>query len=97
MKTVEDLTEQDYIAFGFNYNGGEPNEIIVDNITTVYDEKVLVHFMYGHHSLSEDINKKDILAIGNTEGKGKIKGWTGNYDVLLPEKIKEIENRKNKK
>ncbi|HPD81566.1 MAG TPA: hypothetical protein PK357_00515 [Candidatus Pacearchaeota archaeon] len=90
MKSVDKLAKGDYIAFGFNYNGGEPNEIIVDNITEIYEHKVLVHFLYGHHSLSEFIKKEDILAIGNSQGKGVIKGCTGTYDILESKKISEI-------
>jgi hypothetical protein len=73
-----------YIAFGFNYNGGKPSEIIVDNVTSTNETKVLVHFMYGHHSLAEYVAKEDIIAIGNPKGKGKIRGWTGNFDILQP-------------
>ncbi|HKL24422.1 MAG TPA: hypothetical protein VJ912_03740 [Candidatus Nanoarchaeia archaeon] len=90
MKSLENLQEKDYIAFGFNYDNKEPSEIIVSNITKIYKNKVLTHFLYGHKSLSEYIKKQDILAIGNPRGEGKIKGWTGNYDILKPERIKEI-------
>ena len=79
-----ELSENDYIAFGFNYNGGEPSEILVSNITKVYSDKVLVHFLYGHHSLGEFIYKKDIIAIGNNNSSGKIKGYRGNFEILLP-------------
>ena len=75
MKNIDDLTTDDYIAFGFNYNGGEPNEIIVDKISSIQKDKVLVHFLYGHKSLAEYVNKNDIIAIGNLkDGKHKIKG-----------------------
>jgi hypothetical protein len=78
------LKEGDYIAFGFNYNGGIPKEIIVDNITKVYEDRVLVHFMYGYHSMAEFIDKKDIIAVGdNIFGTGKIKGWGGKFIILL--------------
>ena len=90
MKSVDDLTKGNYIAFGFNYNGGKPNEIITDNITEVYEKEVLVHFLYGYKSLSEFVKKEEILAIGNLEGKGRIFGWGGKYDILNQEKIDEI-------
>ena len=91
MKSIENLTEEDYIAFGFNYNGGEPDEIIVDKIENFYEDKVLVCFSYGYKSVSEFIKKEDILAIGNNEfGEGKIKGWKGKYDILDQEKIDKI-------
>jgi len=84
MKTIENLKSGDYIAFGFNYNGGEPNEIMVSNITSVSEYGILVHFMYGHHSLAEYVKKENIIAIGNTEGKSKINGWNGNFDAVNP-------------
>ena len=91
MKTLEDLEQGDYIAFGFRYNSDRKEEIIVDNITEVYKDKVLVHFMYGHHSMSEYVKKKDILAIGdNCEGKIKIPGWNGKYIVLHPRKLSRV-------
>lgn len=74
----------DYIAFGFNYNGGEPNEIIVDKITHIDNEIVTVHFLYGYKSLSESIKIKDIIAVGDNNSKTKIKGWGGKYKILLP-------------
>jgi hypothetical protein len=95
MKSISDLAKGNYIAFGFNYHGGKPNEIIVDNITNVDGDKVLVHFLYGYKSLGEYVNKKDILAIGNNEtGEGKIKGWSGKYDILNQKEIDRILERK---
>jgi len=90
MKSVDNLTRGDYIAFGFNYNGGEPNEIIVDNISFVENNYVIVHFMYGLKSLSEAVKKDKVLAIGNEEGKGEISGWEGNYDILNQKEIDRI-------
>lgn len=74
-----------FVAFGFNYNGGEHDEIIVDRITMVMDNQVLVHFLYGHKSLSEWIHNDDVIAIGNSKSSAQIKGWTGNFDILKPE------------
>lgn len=82
MKKVSDLIEGSYIAFGFNYHGGAPDTIIVTNITKVYKDRVLVHFLYGHHSLGEFIKNEDIIAIGNPEGETKIRGWGGKYDLM---------------
>jgi hypothetical protein len=93
MKSVENLAKTDYIAFGFNYNGGEPNEIIVDNITEVYPRDVLIHFLYGHKSLAEFVKKEEILAIGNIEGEGRILGYGGRFDIINQKKIDEILNK----
>ncbi len=95
MKSIDELAKGDYIAFGFNYNGGEPTELIVSNITQIYKDKksiiqVLVHFLYGYKSLAEFVKRENIWAIGNPKGTGKIKGWTGKYDILNQEKINEI-------
>lgn len=90
MKTIDSLKKGDYIAFGFNYNGGKPNEIIVDNITEIIEDLFIIHFTYGHHSLSEVIKKEDILAIGDLEGTDKISGWVGNYNILQKEKLEKI-------
>ena len=81
---LDHVKEGAYIAFGFNYNGGKPSEIIVDNVTSTNETKVLVHFMYGHHSLAEYVAKEDVIAIGNPKGIGKIRGWSGNFDILQP-------------
>ena len=44
---LSNIKEGDYIAFQLNY-GIFGNEIIVDNITCVDGDQVLVHFLYGH-------------------------------------------------
>jgi hypothetical protein len=91
MKSVSDLTRGDYIAFEFNYYAGKPKEIIVDNITEILEDSVLVHFVYGFKSLSEIVKKEKILAIGNNEtGEGTIKGWSGKYDILNQKEIDRI-------
>ena len=91
MKSVDKLTRNDSIAFGFNYNGGKPDEIIVDNISHIKENEVLVIFLYGYKSMAEFVKKEDILAIGNNEeGKGTIKGWSGKYDILNQAEIDRI-------
>ena len=80
---LSNLKAGDYIAFQWNY-GFFGKEIIVDNITCVEDEKVLVHFLYGYKSEGEWVKKSDIIAIGDMSANGKIKGWTGNFNILLP-------------
>lgn len=80
---ISNLKNGDSIAFGFDYNGGEPKEIIVAQITEVYEKDVLVHFLYGHHSLGEFVKKENIIAKGDTNGVTKIKGWSGKYHLLI--------------
>ena len=86
-----DLKQTDYVMFGFNYHGGvrdgvEPKETIVDNITAIYEDRVLVHFLYGHHSLSEFVPFDKIVGIGDNEnGTVQVKGWGGKYRVVNQE------------
>ena len=80
---LSNLKVGDYIAFQWNY-GMFGKEIIVDNISCVDDEQVLVHFLYGYKSEGEWVKKCDIIAIGDMSANGKIKGWTGNFNILLP-------------
>ena len=80
---LSNLKTGDYIAFQWDY-GTFGKEIIVDNISCVDDEKVLVHFLYGYKSEGEWVKKSDIIAIGDMSANGKIKGWTGNFNILLP-------------
>lgn len=80
---LSNLKTGDYIAFQWDY-GTFGEEIIVDSITCVEKEQVLVHFIYGYKSEAEWVNKKDIIAVGDVAGNGKIKGWSGNFSILLP-------------
>ena len=85
MKSISDLTKEDYIAFDFC------DKIIVSNITEIYQDKVLVHFLDGYKSESEFVEKEKILAIGNNEtGEGRIKGWDGKYDILNQREIDKL-------
>ena len=80
---LSNLKKGDYIAFQWDY-GIFGKEIIVDSITCVEDDKVLVHFLYGHKSEAEWVKKSDIIAVGDKSCNGRIKGWTGFFDILLP-------------
>lgn len=78
MKTVKELKEGDYIAFEYE------NDIIVSKITCITNDTFLSHFLIGYSSEGEWIDKQDVIAIGNSEGKGKIPHYFGNFDILLP-------------
>lgn len=86
MTNINELKENDFIAFPYNYgiHQGEGGEIVVDCISKIQNDKVLVHFLYGYKSEAEWVNKSDILAIGNMKGKSELKGWTGKFDILKP-------------
>lgn len=72
-----------YYMFGFNYNGGEPNEVIVEKPTMINKSGLLFVFLYGHKSLSEHIPFESIVAVGEEDGgEAAIKGWTGSYTIL---------------
>lgn len=90
-KTFETLSKGDYIAFRWTYNG-ERDEIIVDQITEVCSGLPLCHFLYGHHSMSQFVEKDDLLAIGNMDGDSKIRGWGGKYDIIQPNHPLIVEN-----
>ncbi|HIG93985.1 MAG TPA: hypothetical protein HA283_06000 [Nanoarchaeota archaeon] len=98
MKSIDNLSKGDSIAFGFNDNGGEYNDLIVRKITDFYEEGVLVHVvLYGRKSLNLSVKTEDILAIRNDKsGTGEIKYCSGKYDIFNQEKITEIEKRRGK-
>lgn len=48
LRKVSDLITNDYIVFGFDYNGGEPTEIMVAPITNKHRNGFITHFLYGH-------------------------------------------------
>ncbi|MEI6378786.1 MAG: hypothetical protein WCO55_03935 [Candidatus Falkowbacteria bacterium] len=86
VNTYEFATEQRYM-FGFNYNGGAPTDVIVETPSLINDTQILFHFLHGHHSLGEFINKSDIIAVGDDKnGTVGVKGWSGKY-VILNEKL----------
>jgi hypothetical protein len=85
MKTLKDLKDGDYIAFAWQWNGDREKEVWVSNITTRQKGYSVVHFLYGHHSISEIIKDEEVIAIGNPDGTAKMPGWRGSFDVLLPD------------
>lgn len=85
---LDNLQEGDYVAFAWKDNilG---NTIIVDQITSINEDQVLVHFLYGHSGEAEWIKKEDILAIGITDRTRvdklegyKLQGWRGRFYIL---------------
>jgi hypothetical protein len=78
---LRNLKAGDYIAFEWKYGVLGPT-IIVDNITSVKDNEVLVHFLYGYKSEAEYVKFDDIIAIGSEKGDRKIKGFGGKYIVI---------------
>ena len=73
---------KNYYMFGFNYNGGTPDEVIVEKPTSIDDNTILFHFDYGHKSLSEYVKKENIVAVGDKDGAFEVAGWKGRYSVL---------------
>lgn len=84
MKKIDDLTVGDYIAFQFDY-GSFGKEIVVDKITSIDKDQFLVHFLNGYKSESVYVDKDKVIAIGDHQSSGKIKGWSGTYNILLPD------------
>lgn len=85
MKNLNQLQEGDYIVFAWFYNDPKEEEIWVARATCVYTDKVLVHFLYGYKSVAEFIKNEDVIAIGDKNATGKIKNWSGNYNILQPQ------------
>lgn len=79
-----ELNVGNYVAFEWAH-GVFGKEIIVDKITSVGDDDVLVHFLYGYKSEAEWVKKVDIIAIGDKNATGKINGYRGNFNILKPE------------
>lgn len=86
------LKPGDYVAFEWAH-GIFGKTIIVDKITSVKNDEVLVHFMYGHSSEAEYIKKKDIIAIGDMSATEKIKGYGGKFNILQPDHELLIEKK----
>lgn len=77
--------------FGYNYNGGEPTDVIAEKPTSIDENKILFNFLYGHHSLSEYVPKEDIIAVGDiVNGTTSIMGWSGKFLILNQEKFEEL-------
>ena len=83
-KYLDNLKEGDYIAFQWDY-GIFGKDIIVDRVTSINNDEVLIHFLYGYKSEAEWIKKDKIIAIGDNNFNGKIDGWSGNFNILIPE------------
>lgn len=76
-KSIETLTTDDYIAFEYD------NRLEVAKITSIHQDKVLVHWLVGIIGESQSINKKDIVAIGcNISGDTKLPGWRGKFIIV---------------
>jgi len=71
-----------YYMFGFNYNGGIPDEVIVEKPTSIDDDVILFHFLDGHRSVGEYVKKENIVAVGEYDGAFEVAGWNGRYSVL---------------
>lgn len=82
MKTIDTLTTNNYIAFYWRYSATDTPHIEVSQITSVQEDDVLVHFLWGYKSIAEYIKKSDIIAIGNALGETKLEGWSGKFDLV---------------
>lgn|GEM_PF-1469788 len=74
---------ENHYVFGFNYNGGTPNEVIVEKPTEINNDSILFHFLSDHRSISEYIRKEDIIAFGDEDGAFEIEGWSGRYTITI--------------
>lgn len=92
MKTVDELKEGDVIAFEWNTHDFRGNVVIVDGISISRDGSFLCHFLDGYKSEAEWVKQEDVLAIGNMNGKHRIKGWTGRFDIIKPDHPLMVKN-----
>lgn len=83
LQLLSKLKEKDHVAFQWNY-GSFGKEIVVASITIAEEQKVLVHWMDGYKSEGKWIEKSEIIAIGDNSAKGKIKGYSGKFNILIP-------------
>lgn len=74
----------DYIAFEWDFGVGK--EIEVAQISTIFEDRVVVHWSRGWNSESQVVKKSDIIAIGDLQnGTAKIQGFSGKFHILLPD------------
>lgn len=89
---IDQLQVGDWIAFAWDYNGGVRNGdplkkgIEIARVSYIREQKLFsVGFVYGHRSVDEDVLREDIIAIGSSSGKDKIKLWNGPVHIINPE------------
>jgi len=81
---LKNIKEKDYIAFQFDF-GNFGKEVEVAEVTTAYEDKVIVHWYRGWQSESQIVKKSEIIAIGKQFGTSRIKGWIGKFHILIPD------------
>ncbi len=83
--TEHTFSKRKHYMFGFNYHGGEPNEVIVETPHIISDNSLDFIFLYGYKSLNETVKVSDILAVADNNGTIKIIGWSGKFTILNKE------------
>lgn len=78
------LSTENHYMFGFNYNGGTPDDVIVETPTYIDDDEFIFHFMLGVKSLVETVKRRKIVAVGSQTGDVSVRGWSGKYTILNP-------------
>ena len=90
-KLLDEMKPGDFILFPFTWNG-DAAELMGAKITSVHKGKFLVHFLYGHHSLGEWVDRGAVIAVGGANYVEKVNGWRGNYNLLQPSHKLLIDN-----
>lgn len=88
---LTNLIEGDIILFGFNYNGGEPNFLLAEQISFVGTDYFIVHFMWGHHSLAETVYFEDVIGFHDVDGDTEIFG--NKFQILQPDHKLVLQNK----
>ncbi len=80
MRTVEKLDIGDHVVYYNQY-------LRVETVVAKYEKTFRIT---NGIFLPVNINKEDVLAVGDEKGKDKIKGLKGNYVIFKKEKLEEI-------
>jgi hypothetical protein len=78
------LSTENHYMFGFNYNGGTPDDVVVETPSYIDDDDLTFHFLIGYKSLVESVKRRKIVAVGSELGDVSVCGWSGKYTILNP-------------
>jgi hypothetical protein len=72
----------DFIGFDWLDHGGN-HVLIVDEISSIVNDRYVVHFLYGLRGEAELISEEQVLILGNNEsGTTEFMGWSGKYTII---------------
>lgn len=105
-KDMKDLTEEErkaildnlqpgqgksYIAFKYPFGTFNEPTLVISDISFINNDVCMCHFLMGYKSECYEIEKEDVIAVGDVEqGDVKFRGWSGKLLVLRPDLIQRI-------